>query len=1235
MPDTPVVASRPGLDPAVQVASLQDYPVPIITLPNAGVVPLAAANPLQLDGSQSLAAADDLIEIYAWAARMISPQEVDLTGSILQADEASPSAFIALSSTGSYVVGLTVQSASGIAHFNNSALIVVPDSSGVLVQPSPPPGSGGFFSRAPPPPPRPPRPPRPPPPPPSPPPAPPPPPMPPTVPLCYYTTNGQLPYPAVAPQNLPQYSTQQYGQTAGSQSNFGHRKLSGATDADSAAAAGTVPAEDADSALSSAAGTRSLKQSAAWFTDPSFTSYVSQDVVRSAINNGQASSYGSNLQGYSSGYSGSYPSTASTPGYSAATGTAGKMVGAPAGQGAVPGGYYWSGGYWGYCPPPSPPAPMLMQPPPPPPGATQGLIKSPQPLSFWSVGPTGLAPVLLDATGSSAAPSRRIVAYGWVVKSASDGTPQATATGVSTTILLPRGMYVVTLNVVDSTGSSSTAGPLQFTVAGQGSSSSGGSQGSGSSIDPSLAIMLAKIASPPPIVMMAAGGGNVSIQLDAAGSSASPGFVIDQYVWTVTNQQAGNSIVLSQQVVRQVSAAFVALPVGSYIVSLVVRDTSGRNASIAQNFVVAGGSPTGTIAVISQPLSYTAASPGSLTTILLDAQNSSPKPGTTITQYVWAVISMPDRQPVANTTGKVAQVRLPPGSYQLGLLVLDSSAGNAIAQKNFIQAGPQGSGSSQSPDGSSDYEDQGAGGSSQPPQQPNEAPDIIDLVQPLQGESGGRVSLPAISDPNGDALELAVARKTGGGPAAIGQANLKVLPRAEGSAVLPAVYGSCGPFRSTPTANASLACPGLAAKLGGSSGKLFTGKLVILVLTQPSSGGSSIDPSSADVLAKIASPPPIVMMAADAGGGNVSIQLDASGSSASPGFVINQYVWTVTNQQAGNRIVLSQQVVRQVSAAFVALPVGSYIVSLVVRDTSGRNSSIAQNFVVAGGSPTGTAIAVISQPLSYTAASPGGLTTILLDAQNSSPKPGTTITQYIWALVDRVNLTADGKPTPIVNATGRLAQVRLPPGSYMVGLLVLDSSYGNTIALKNFIVAGPQGSGSSQSPAVADGAVAAAVAPAQACPPGSLGPARVTIRYRPNSSTDLCLTATASSLSMSRCTGQSNQIFRIISEVSSNCQQSVKRIKFEHRPSAVTRASCISVPGNLQNARDGTSLQLQDCAAALEFSWDYPGLPAPYSFRLSTQTGLLAMDVNRNSVSRRVQLARLSDSSKVWGLVAA
>jgi hypothetical protein len=83
---------------------------------------------------------------------------------------------------------------------------------------------------------------------------------------------------------------------------------------------------------------------------------------------------------------------------------------------------------------------------------------------------------------------------------------------------------------------------------------------------------------------------------------------------------------------------------------------------------------------------------------------------------------MPNKQP--NTTGRVAQVRLPPGSYQLGLLVLDSSAGSAIAQKNVLIAGPQGSSSGSSGGGlQPDYEDDpeagSSGGSSQSPKHPN------------------------------------------------------------------------------------------------------------------------------------------------------------------------------------------------------------------------------------------------------------------------------------------------------------------------------------------------------------------------------------------------------------------------------------------------------------------------------------------------------------------------------------
>eukprot|EP00775_Hariotina_reticulata_P011235 gene11235-11384_t len=408
--------------------------------------------------------------------------------------------------------------------------------------------------------------------------------------------------------------------------------------------------------------------------------------------------------------------------------TTGQFVGSPPGQGTVPGGYYWTGGYWGYCPPPSPPSAINFAPPPPP-GATTGFVRSPQRESVWDTSPaTGLAPVLLDATGTFAAPGRQIVAYGWVVKSAVDGSPRATATGITSTVQLPPGGYAVTLNVVDNTGGSDTDGPVQFAVRGPGLSGPGG-------IGPSSAVMMARITSPPVIVVTRAGGGNQSIPLDASGSSAGPGRQLQLYVWTVTNQQAGNMVVLYQQAVRQAVGGFVALPVGSYIVSLIVQDNAGRNASITQNFVVAGGTVNGTLAVIAQPLSFVEPSPGGLTTVLLDAQGSAAKLGATLTQLVWAVITLPGKQPVANGTGRVTQVRLPLGQFQIGLLVLDSSSANAVAVKDVLV------GSVVPPP-----EDSGAG--------PPVAPDIPVLDAPLEAETGGRVNLPSITDPNGDPVSV-------------------------------------------------------------------------------------------------------------------------------------------------------------------------------------------------------------------------------------------------------------------------------------------------------------------------------------------------------------------------------------------------------------------------------------------------------------------------------------------------
>lgn len=125
---------------------------------------------------------------------------------------------------------------------------------------------------------------------------------------------------------------------------------------------------------------------------------------------------------------------------------------------------------------------------------------------------------------------QRKVAYGWVVKSANDGSPRATATGATSTLQLGPGQYAATLNVVDNTGASGTAGPVAFTVSGPGPAAGPGNA-------PSGALMAAKIASPLLIVASAPDGGNASIALDASGSTPSPGRELTTFAWTVANQQ--------------------------------------------------------------------------------------------------------------------------------------------------------------------------------------------------------------------------------------------------------------------------------------------------------------------------------------------------------------------------------------------------------------------------------------------------------------------------------------------------------------------------------------------------------------------------------------------------------------------------------------------------------------------------------------------------------------------------
>ena len=187
--------------------------------------------------------------------------------------------------------------------------------------------------------------------------------------------------------------------------------------------------------------------------------------------------------------------------------------------------------------------------------------------------------------------------------------------------------------------------------------------------------------------------------------------------------------------------AQIGLPVGNYNVTLRVSDGTGLSSVASQTFVVGAGRADGLIAVIAQPNPWVPGpAGGGQATVSLDAAGTQPSPGNRLTQWVWAVITLPDKTPITNTTGPVATAALPPGDYQVGLLAIDSAGDNAIAKKNFTVGGRGGGGAGGAGGGGG-----GAGGNA-PPQIP---PGLV-----VTGSSGATAVIPGISDPNGDAVSL-------------------------------------------------------------------------------------------------------------------------------------------------------------------------------------------------------------------------------------------------------------------------------------------------------------------------------------------------------------------------------------------------------------------------------------------------------------------------------------------------
>ena len=179
------------------------------------------------------------------------------------------------------------------------------------------------------------------------------------------------------------------------------------------------------------------------------------------------------------------------------------------------------------------------------------------------------------------------------------------------------------------------------------------------------AALQAKITEPQGFVVQNQNG-NTTITLDGRDSVGLPGRPVQQYSWEITvlprtNNQ--NFLVTAFGAIAQIS-----LPVGQYNVTLKVSDGTGLSSTASQNLVIGAGRADGQglIAVISLPNSWVPPPPpGGIATVTLDAAGTQPSPGNQLTQYVWAVISLPDKTPVTNTTGARATVQLPPGEYQV------------------------------------------------------------------------------------------------------------------------------------------------------------------------------------------------------------------------------------------------------------------------------------------------------------------------------------------------------------------------------------------------------------------------------------------------------------------------------------------------------------------------------------------------------------------------------------------
>jgi hypothetical protein len=425
---------------------------------------------------------------------------------------------------------------------------------------------------------------------------------------------------------------------------------------------------------------------------------------------------------------------------------------------------------------------------------------------------------------------------------------------------------------------------------------------------------------------------------------------------------------------RRGKTATVSLPTGQYRVLLTVQDSGGLESTMDKVFVVGTASASGTIAVISQPLSVIPANPapGKNTTIILDAAGSTPSPGATLSQYVWAIIALPDQSVQGSANGRVARAQLRPGQYQVGLLVVDSNAQNVVAKKNITVG------------------DGGSGITNLPPTIP------AGLV--LNGVSGGSVTIPGITDPNGDLVTIQWEIRENGQPLESGIGSVVTLQDVE-----------AGEYELAITAT-------------DSKGARSTGTATLRVSPGEGGAGGGRPPPPPPPSLRL----PLRLPSLTVAQGTL-LEVDAA-SAGVPLADISKYTYDWTLQDSATKAVKTTQNNTQVFRN-VLRDVGQFDLTLTVTEKAGggrqRVTSVVKT-LPATGLPSLTAQSTCGP---FTSSS-------TQDTQLSCPRvsatgPNSTNLQYAWrvANIETATIKTAG-PTPTPNFG------RLDPGVYVVEVAV-------------------------------------------------------------------------------------------------------------------------------------------------------------------------------------------------------